>query len=152
MNKQKIILLVEDDAILRNILKEKLQSYGFQVEICVNEKECRELFGSDIKPDIIVFDLMVPISPLTQKDFEFTRNNIQNGFKPAINTGLRLIKDIKHGKYARLRYTPLLIYSILVKEDLKREAENFNVRYFVKGVDTIGSLVSTIKNILQKRS
>jgi two-component system response regulator TrcR len=58
MNKNNL-LLVEDEPVLASIIKESLESRGFQVRIAVNGLEGWSIFRNE-KPDICVVDVMMP--------------------------------------------------------------------------------------------
>jgi two-component system response regulator TrcR len=53
------LLLVEDEPVLASIIKESLESRGFQVRIAVNGLEGWSIFRNE-KPDICVVDVMMP--------------------------------------------------------------------------------------------
>jgi two-component system response regulator TrcR len=53
------LLLVEDEPVLASIIKESLESRGFQVRIAVNGIEGWSIFRLE-KPDICVIDVMLP--------------------------------------------------------------------------------------------
>ncbi len=56
MNK---ILLVEDDAMLLEVMRSILEAEGFEIHPAVNGKQALELFVN-INPDLIVSDIMMP--------------------------------------------------------------------------------------------
>ena len=53
------VLLVEDEAILASLVKETLDTRGFQVTVAENGVEGWSFFNS-LKPDICVVDVMMP--------------------------------------------------------------------------------------------
>lgn len=53
------ILLAEDEAALGMIIRESLESRGFQVVFCKDGEEARQAFEAD-RPDILVLDVMMP--------------------------------------------------------------------------------------------
>ena len=55
----KKILVVDDDKILRTVLKHTLEQQGYQVNVAVSGKEALLLFEQDI-PDIVVSDVSMP--------------------------------------------------------------------------------------------
>ncbi|UII22708.1 response regulator transcription factor [Fulvivirga ligni] len=53
------VLLAEDEAALGLIVKESLESRGFQVELCENGVAASKSYASN-KPDVLVLDVMMP--------------------------------------------------------------------------------------------
>jgi CheY-like chemotaxis protein len=56
----RLILLVEDDFVLRSSLSELLISEGYRVECCADGREAFRRLHNPPKPDIIVLDIMLP--------------------------------------------------------------------------------------------
>jgi CheY-like chemotaxis protein len=57
--KNKLILLVDDDQDFLEILSTKLKEQGFNIETAKNGKEALEKL-QHIKPDLIILDVMMP--------------------------------------------------------------------------------------------
>lgn len=57
----KRILVVEDDTSIRELLVELLESEGYQVASAVNGLEGLKHLQSDLNPDLILIDLMMPV-------------------------------------------------------------------------------------------
>lgn len=57
MNKK--ILIAEDDAIIRDVLKEHLENEGYEVLVAADGKEAVEITKIQ-KPDLIIMDLFMP--------------------------------------------------------------------------------------------
>ena len=57
--KKHCILIVDDDADFRNILKIKLESVGFSTMEAANGKEALTILGTT-QPDVILLDMMMP--------------------------------------------------------------------------------------------
>ncbi len=55
-----LILLVEDDFVLRSSLSELLGSEGFRVESCADGREAYRRLHHAPKPDLIILDIMLP--------------------------------------------------------------------------------------------
>lgn len=53
------ILLAEDEAALGMIIRESLESRGFEVVFCANGEEAKQAYEKD-RPDIMVLDVMMP--------------------------------------------------------------------------------------------
>ena len=55
-----LILLVEDDFVLRTSLSELLTEEGFRVECCADGREAYRRLHNPPKPDLIMLDIMLP--------------------------------------------------------------------------------------------
>lgn len=55
------ILIVEDDADLREMMAQLLTLEGFRANTVANGREALEYLSQDDKPDVILLDLMMPI-------------------------------------------------------------------------------------------
>jgi CheY-like chemotaxis protein len=55
-----LILLVEDDFVLRSSLSELLGSEGFRVESCADGREAYRRLHRPPKPDLMILDIMLP--------------------------------------------------------------------------------------------
>ena len=64
----KKVLVVDDDSILRTVLKHTLEQQGYQVKTVHSGKEALAVFDQDI-PDIVVSDVSMP----EMDGFEFCR-------------------------------------------------------------------------------
>lgn len=75
----KTILIVDDDAAIRKMLKVNLEQEGFRIVTAKNGREA--LFVSrEEKPDLIILDLMMP----EMGGYEFMRNHTQESDTPVI--------------------------------------------------------------------
>jgi DNA-binding response OmpR family regulator len=59
-NKKPKVLVVEDDVFLSNVHKKKLTIEGFEVFMASNGQEALKL-APEVKPDIILLDLIMPV-------------------------------------------------------------------------------------------
>jgi two-component system OmpR family response regulator len=59
MTKQDHILIVDDDAEIRGLIREYLQKHGYRVAAAANGRELRAAVQT-ARPDLIVLDLMLP--------------------------------------------------------------------------------------------
>lgn len=57
----KRILIIEDDNSIRELLVELLQSEGYEVASAVNGLEGLKYLQTQINPDLILVDLMMPV-------------------------------------------------------------------------------------------
>jgi len=55
-----LILLVEDDFVLRSSLSELLSAEGFRVESCADGREAFHRLHRPPRPDLILLDIMLP--------------------------------------------------------------------------------------------
>jgi CheY-like chemotaxis protein len=55
------VLIVEDDADLREMMAQLLQLEGFQAETASNGREALQYLQQGDRPDVILLDLMMPI-------------------------------------------------------------------------------------------
>ena len=60
MNKKKI-LIVEDDANIREVLELALEFEGYDIVCAVNGKDGVDQLAKGINPDLILLDLMMPV-------------------------------------------------------------------------------------------
>jgi PAS domain S-box-containing protein len=57
----KTILIVEDDRDVVEALSSLLQVHGYEVEFALNGREALDLLKSDLRPGLILLDLMMPV-------------------------------------------------------------------------------------------
>ena len=55
------VLVVDDDAALREALADALTDEGYAVSACVNGLEALVALRAGLRPDVIVLDLMMPV-------------------------------------------------------------------------------------------
>ena len=55
------VLLIEDDAAIRETLGEALQEEGFEVMVASNGREALKILGNGSRPSAILLDLMMPV-------------------------------------------------------------------------------------------
>ncbi len=60
MDKKPLILIIDDEADLRDIIKIKLETKGFEVKAAESEIDGINL-AREFKPDIILLDLVMPL-------------------------------------------------------------------------------------------
>jgi CheY-like chemotaxis protein len=59
MEKNKSILLVEDDKLLRDLMVKKLENHGYNVMAAIDGESSLELI-KDSKPSLVLLDIMMP--------------------------------------------------------------------------------------------
>ncbi len=68
------ILLIEDDADIRELLAELLQFRGYQVAAVANGREALDRLEADVLPCLIILDLMLPVI----SGWEFRRRQLSD--------------------------------------------------------------------------
>jgi DNA-binding response OmpR family regulator len=121
------VLLVEDDAFLREICSKKLVKEGFTVYEAIDGEQA--LNGVEqIEPDIILLDIILP----------------------AID-GFQILHQIKNGKNKKVSTTPVIMLSNLGQDDdIKKAMEMGANDYLVKAHFTTEEIVAKIKKTLGK--
>ena len=119
------ILIIEDDAFLRDLLKKKLESFGFAVSEAVDgEKGIKKI--KEQKPDLILLDLLLP--------------NVD---------GFEILSRIK--KDAESSSIPVIILSNLgQKEDIDKCLTLGATDYMVKAQSTPDDIVAKATTMFKK--
>lgn len=117
------ILIVEDEAVLSKVLKEKFERSGFECHVA-SDGEMAVKMARTIKPDIIVLDLVLPK---------------KNGFA--------VLKEVKED--ADIKLMPVVVVSNLGEDgDIKRALTLGAADYFVKSQHPINEIVEKVKSVL----
>lgn len=61
MTSQQSVLIVEDDAVLRDLLHQILQMGGYDVSLASNGREALDLLQGGLTPCLMIVDLMMPV-------------------------------------------------------------------------------------------
>ena len=72
----KKILVVEDDQSIRELLVELLETEGYSVSSANNGKEALDSLKTEIRPDLILMDLMMPVMDGYQFRTEQLKNSL----------------------------------------------------------------------------
>lgn len=125
MSDQKTILLIEDEPLLANLLKQRLEKENFKViHVLDGEEGLRTL--KSLHPDLILLDIILP----KLSGFEVME---------------RLKNDPTFGE------TPIVIISNLGQEsDVERGRVLGAIGYFVKAKTSIEDLIKKVKVFLSK--
>ncbi|KKU14487.1 MAG: Response regulator receiver protein [Parcubacteria group bacterium GW2011_GWB1_45_9] len=117
------ILIVEDEAVLSKVLKEKFERSGFEC-IVASDGEVAITMARDGKPDVIVLDLVLPK---------------KNGFL--------VLEEIKED--AGMKLIPIVVVSNLGEDgDIKKALALGAADYFVKSQHPINEIVEKVKSVL----
>lgn len=121
------VLLVEDDAFLREICSKKLTKEGYTVFEAVDGEQA--LVGVfEAKPDIILLDIILP----------------------AVD-GFQILSQIKSSEDEKIKNIPVIMLSNLGQEDDIKKAMDMGANdYLIKAHFTTEEIVGKIKKILNK--
>ncbi|MFH1193993.1 MAG: response regulator [bacterium] len=126
MNKKnKTILIVEDEASLRNVLRDKLESENFSALVAENGKKGLALALS-AHPDLILIDIIVPVMD-----------------------GIVMLEKIRAdawGKTAKV----IILTNLNDREKDVRDIEGAHYDYLIKSDWTISAIVEKIRERLKK--
>lgn len=121
------IVIIEDEEILANVLKEKFEREEFEVAIAKNGEEALPVVRKT-NPDIILLDLILP------------RKN-----------GLDVLRELK--SYAEYKIIPVIVLSNLGEDETIKEALHLGAEdYFVKAQHPVNEVVEKVKERLLSKS
>jgi len=121
------VLLVEDDAFLREICSKKLLKEGLTVYEAIDGEQALNSID-EIKPDIILLDIILP----------------------AID-GFQILHQIRSHKDKKIANTPVIMLSNLGQEDDIKKAMDMGANdYLVKAHFTTEEIVNKVKKTLNK--
>ena len=121
----KLVLVVEDDKFLRDMLVNKLEEAGFEVNAATTGEEAFKMLARN-KPDLITLDLLMP-------DVD----------------GFRVIEKLKANP--QTVDIPILILSNLMeKRDIDRAMSLGAAAYMVKANSTPNEIVARAKTLVVK--
>ena len=120
MPDQKVILLVEDEPLLGNLLRQRLEREAFKVLLAHDGEEALQVLR-DNKPDLILLDIILPKV-----------------------SGFELMEKLKSDP--AFKKAPIIVVSNLGQEsDIERGQQLGAVGYFVKAKLSIEELVEQVK-------
>lgn len=123
MDNPKKILLVEDELILSNLLRQRLEKENFQVIVAQDGAEAVRILKQE-KPDLILLDIILPKM-----------------------SGFEVMEAMKSDP--TLQSAPVVVVSNLGQDSDVERGQNLGaVGYFVKAQMSIEDLVSKIKEFL----
>ncbi len=125
MADQKNVLLVEDEPLLANLLKQRLEKEGMTVTLNRDGEEALKTLH-EMKPDLILLDIILPKI-----------------------SGFELMETLSADP--QLERAPIIIISNLGQEsDMEKGKSLGAVQYFVKAKVSIEELVQNVKTFLDK--
>src|SRR5437879_525250 len=86
------LLVVDDDAVIRQLLDELLREEGYDVDLAADGREALDLLVAE-PPDAVVLDLMMPV--LDGYDFLMERRKLPGGERAPVVV-LSAAKDAAH--------------------------------------------------------
>ncbi|MEK7552607.1 MAG: response regulator [Patescibacteria group bacterium] len=123
--KQKHVLIVEDDEFLRSLTAKRLEKEGYRIDVAVDGENAISLLET-IKPDIVLLDLLLP-----GKD------------------GFEVLKNIRAS--ATVKTVPVVIFSNLGQKEDIQKANALGVEDFlIKANFTLDDVVSKINKLVGK--
>ncbi|MDI6734179.1 MAG: response regulator [Patescibacteria group bacterium] len=124
MAEHKIILLVEDEPLLANLLKQRLEKEGLKVLLGRDGEEALRILR-DTKPDLILLDIILPKI-----------------------SGFELMETLRNDP--QFEKAPIIILSNLGQDvDVAKGQSLGAIQYFVKAKVSIEELVEEVKTFLQ---
>jgi DNA-binding response OmpR family regulator len=124
MADQKTILIVEDETLLANLLRQRFERDGYRVILARDGEEALQILKK-VKPDLILLDIILPKI-----------------------SGFELMEKLKSDP--TFSATPIVIVSNLSQEsDIERGEMLGAIGYFVKAKLSIQELVQQVRNFLE---
>ncbi len=121
----KLILIIEDEKMLSDMYKFKLEREGFDIILAMEVDEAIEL-SKNKKPDLVLLDILLPR-------------------ESGINFLIK-IKDID-----TLKSIPVLVFSNFDDNETKKQAFNYGAKdYLIKANYDPNEIVSKIKELLSE--
>ena len=121
---KKNILVVDDDDMNANILKDRLEHEGFDVKRAKDGVEGIQ-FYKELKPDLILLDHVMPNAD-----------------------GLEVLKTIRGD--VNDQTTPILMYTALGQEDVEKKALELGASsFFVKGREGPKELIDRVHSLIK---
>jgi len=118
------ILIVDDDTVNARLYANNLKTEGHEIALCLNGQEALDKIGERF--DLILLDIMMP-----RMD------------------GISVLKEIKRGVN---KNTPVLVYTNLISEEVKKEAlENGAEEFLLKADFTPLQLLEKVQGYLAKK-
>lgn len=122
------VLLVEDDAFLREICSNKLSSDGYSVYTAIDGEQALKIIDQ-VKPDIVLLDIILP----------------------SID-GFQILHEIRHNQDQSIAKIPVIMLSNLGQDgDVKKAMDMGANDFLVKAHFTTDEIAKKIKKYLEKK-
>ncbi len=148
-NKPPLILLADDDKLIRVFLGEFLEKEGYRVMEVTNGKECLEAFLS-VKPDLVMLDAIMPVMDgfaCCKQLIQIARNNLALALANFDTGGSSLSNTVISKLWQR---TPILMITGLEDLDSVDRAFEVGASDFVTKPIHLGILRQRVRHLLQQ--
>lgn len=148
-NKPPLILLADDDKVIRVFLGEFLEKEGYRVMEVTNGKECLEAFLT-VKPDLVMLDAIMPVMDgfaCCKQLIQIARNNLVLALANFDTGGSSLGTTVISKLWQR---TPILMITGLEDPDLVDRAFEAGASDFVTKPIHLGILRQRVRHLLQQ--
>ncbi|MCV3215934.1 PleD family two-component system response regulator [Plectonema radiosum NIES-515] len=148
-NQPPLILLADDDKIIRVMLREFMEKEGYRVMDVTNGKECLEAFLT-VKPDLVILDGIMPVMDgfaCCKQLIQIARNNLAIALANFDTGGSSLGTTVISKLWER---TPILMITGLENPDLVDRAFEAGASDFVTKPIHMGILRQRIRRLLQQ--
>src|SRR5258708_7312666 len=127
------ILVADDDADIREILRDTLNSLGARIVTAVDGQDCLDRVEADV-PDVVLLDIEMPVKSGLQvlQDLRRRGSEMTIIMITAYGTIERAVQAMKQGAYDfitkpfDLDHITLVVEKALERERLKRGLEHFS--------------------------
>lgn len=121
------VVIADDDETIRTILQHKLSAEGYQLSICEDGGEVRELLNqADIEPDLVMLDVMMPRVEGTQ-----------------------LLREIRRGELAVRSDVPVVMLTSRGREDDVLEGLESGADEYITKPFSPDELLIRVQNLLE---
>ncbi len=121
------VVIADDDETIRTILQHKLSSEGYQLSICEDGGEVRDLLNqADIEPDLVMLDVMMPRVEGTQ-----------------------LLREIRRGELAVRSDVPVVMLTSRGREDDVLEGLESGADEYITKPFSPDELLIRVQNLLE---
>jgi diguanylate cyclase (GGDEF)-like protein len=148
-NQPPLILLADDDKLVRVLLHEFLEKEGYRVMEVTNGKECLEAFLT-VKPDLVMLDGIMPVMDgfvCCKQLIQIAKNNLAIALANFDSGGSSLGATIISKLWER---TPILMITGLEDPDLVDRAFEAGASDFVTKPIHLGILRQRVRRLLQQ--
>ncbi|OGY64508.1 MAG: hypothetical protein A3I24_04025 [Candidatus Harrisonbacteria bacterium RIFCSPLOWO2_02_FULL_41_13b] len=122
----KTVLIVEDDVFLMALLKNRMESEGFSILAAKDGEEAIKVL-KDIKPDIILLDIILPGK-----------------------SGFEVLEEMQSDP--QIQNSPVMIISNLGQDmDIDRGRDLGALEYFVKARSSMDDVIVKVSNFLKNK-